>query len=152
MVKEIAPDMEVHVSTQAGIVNYVTANEFYNMGASCVVTARELSMTEIAEIRAKVPKDLEIECFVHGAMCISYSGRCLMSNYLTSREGNRGECAQPCRLPYCNKYPLSASAGGGFCFSNSAWNRSHFYLALQTASHMIYSVQRYRNIIQGERS
>ena len=98
--KKYAPDVPVHISTQAGIVNYVTANEFYNMGASRVVTARELSMTEIAEIRAKVPNDLEIECFVHGAMCVSFSGRCLLSNYLVNRDANRGECAQPCRWEY----------------------------------------------------
>ena len=98
--KKYAPNVPVHISTQAGIVNYVTANEFYSMGASRVVTARELSMTEIAEIRAKVPKDLEIECFVHGAMCVSFSGRCLLSNYLVNRDANRGECAQPCRWEY----------------------------------------------------
>lgn len=98
--KKYAPNVPVHISTQAGIVNYVTANEFYNMGASRVVTARELSMTEIAEIRAKVPKDLEIECFVHGAMCVSFSGRCLLSNYLVNRDANRGKCAQPCRWEY----------------------------------------------------
>lgn len=98
--KKYAPNVPVHISTQAGIVNYVTANEFYNMGASRVVTARELSMTEIAEIRAKVPKNLEIECFVHGAMCVSFSGRCLLSNYLVNRDANRGECAQPCRWEY----------------------------------------------------
>ncbi|MBO5332770.1 MAG: U32 family peptidase [Clostridia bacterium] len=98
--KKYAPKVPVHISTQAGIVNYVTANEFYNMGASRVVTARELSMTELAEIRAKVPKDLEIECFVHGAMCVSFSGRCLLSNYLVNRDANRGECAQPCRWEY----------------------------------------------------
>ncbi|MBQ3523515.1 MAG: U32 family peptidase [Clostridia bacterium] len=98
--KKYAPNVPVHISTQAGIVNYVTANEFYNMGASRVVTARELSMTEIAEIRVKVPKDLEIECFVHGAMCVSFSGRCLLSNYLVNRDANRGECAQPCRWEY----------------------------------------------------
>ena len=98
--KKYAPNVPVHISTQAGIVNYVTANEFYNMGASRVVAARELSMTEIAEIRARVPKDLEIECFVHGAMCVSFSGRCLLSNYLVNRDANRGECAQPCRWEY----------------------------------------------------
>ena len=98
--KKYAPNVPIHISTQAGIVNHVTANEFYNMGASRVVTARELSMTEIAEIRAKVPKDLEIECFVHGAMCVSFSGRCLLSNYLVNRDANRGECAQPCRWEY----------------------------------------------------
>lgn len=98
--KKYAPAVPVHISTQAGIVNYVTAMEFYNMGASRVVTARELSLTEIAEIRAKTPKDLEIECFVHGAMCVSFSGRCLLSNYLVNRDANRGECAQPCRWEY----------------------------------------------------
>lgn len=98
--KKYAPSVPVHISTQAGIVNYVTANEFYNMGASRVVTARELSLTEIADIRAKIPKELEIECFVHGAMCVSFSGRCLLSNYLVNRDANRGECAQPCRWEY----------------------------------------------------
>ena len=98
--KKYAPKVPIHISTQAGIVNYVTANEFYNMGASRVVTARELSLTDIAEIRAKVPKDLEIECFIHGAMCVSFSGRCLLSNYLVNRDANRGECAQPCRWEY----------------------------------------------------
>ncbi len=100
LVKKYAPNMEIHVSTQAGIVNYVTANEFYNMGAKRVVLARELSLEEIAEIRAKTPKDLEIEAFVHGAMCVSFSGRCLLSQYLVNRDANRGECAQPCRWGY----------------------------------------------------
>lgn len=98
--KKYAQKVPVHISTQAGIVNYVTANEFYNMGASRIVTARELSLSEIAEIRAKIPKELEIECFVHGAMCVSFSGRCLLSNYLLNRDANRGECAQPCRWEY----------------------------------------------------
>ena len=100
LIKKYAPDMEIHVSTQAGIVNFVTANEFYNMGAKRVVLARELSLDEIAEIRAKTPKDLEIEAFVHGAMCVSFSGRCLLSQYLVNRDANRGECAQPCRWGY----------------------------------------------------
>lgn len=99
-VKRFAPDMEIHVSTQAGIVNYATANEFYNMGAKRVVLARELSLEEIAEIKDKTPKELEIECFVHGAMCVSFSGRCLLSQYLVDRDANRGECAQPCRWGY----------------------------------------------------
>ena len=97
LIKKFTPDMEIHISTQAGIVNYVTANEFYNMGAKRVVLARELPLDEIAEIRAKTPKDLDIECFVHGAMCVSFSGRCLLSQYLVNRDANRGECAQPCR-------------------------------------------------------
>lgn len=100
LIKKYTPDMEIHISTQAGIVNFVTANEFYNMGAKRVVLAREMSLEEIAEIRAKTPKDLDIECFVHGAMCVSFSGRCLLSQYLINRDANRGECAQPCRWNY----------------------------------------------------
>ena len=100
MIKKFAPDMEIHISTQTGIVNYATANELYNMGAKRVVLARELSLDEIAEIRAKTPRELDIECFVHGAMCVSFSGRCLLSQYLVNRDANHGECAQPCRWGY----------------------------------------------------
>lgn len=100
LVKKYTPDMEIHMSTQTGIVNYVTANELYNMGAKRVVLARELSFEDIAEIRANCPKDMEIEVFVHGAMCVSFSGRCLLSSYLVNRDANRGECAQPCRWGY----------------------------------------------------
>lgn len=100
LIKKYAPDMEIHASTQTGIVNYVTARALYDMGCSRVVLARELSLDEIAEIRAKTPSDLEIEAFVHGAMCMSFSGRCLLSSYLTNRDPNRGECAQPCRWGY----------------------------------------------------
>ena len=100
LMKSHAPKVEIHISTQAGIVNYAAANAFYNLGASRVVLARELSMEEIAEIRAKTPPALEIEAFVHGSMCVSFSGRCLLSNYLTGRDGNRGDCAQPCRWKY----------------------------------------------------
>lgn len=100
LVKKYTPDMEIHMSTQTGIVNYVAANELYNMGAKRVVLARELSMEEIAEIRAKTPAEMDIEVFVHGAMCVSFSGRCLLSSYLVNRDANRGECAQPCRWGY----------------------------------------------------
>lgn len=100
MIKKYAPDMEIHMSTQTGIVNYASANELYNMGAKRVVLARELSLEEIAEIRAKTPAELDIEAFVHGAMCVSFSGRCLLSQYLTARDPNRGQCAQPCRWGY----------------------------------------------------
>ncbi len=100
LIKKYAPDMEIHISTQTGIVNYVTARELYNMGAKRVVLARELCLDEIAEIRAKTSSDLDIECFVHGAMCVSFSGRCLLSQYLVGRDPNRGECAQPCRWSY----------------------------------------------------
>lgn len=100
LIKKYTPNMEIHISTQAGIVNYVTAQEFYNMGAKRVVLARELSLDEIAEIRAKTSSELDIEAFVHGAMCVSFSGRCLLSQYLVNRDANRGECAQPCRWGY----------------------------------------------------
>lgn len=99
-IKRFVPDLELHVSTQAGIVNYLTAREFYSMGAKRVVLAREMSIDEIAEIRAKTPADLEIEAFVHGAMCVSFSGRCLLSSYIIDRDANRGACAQPCRWGY----------------------------------------------------
>ncbi len=100
MVKKYAPKVEIHISTQAGITNYAAANAFYELGAKRIVTAREISLEDIAEIRAKTPKDLEIESFVHGAMCVSFSGRCLLSNYMTGRDSNRGDCAQPCRWRY----------------------------------------------------
>lgn len=99
-VKKYAPNLEIHISTQANITNYQTANAFYNMGAKRVVLARELTLKEIKEIRENIPDDMEIECFVHGAMCMSYSGRCLLSNYLTGRHSNKGNCAHPCRWKY----------------------------------------------------
>ncbi len=100
LVKKYAPKAELHVSVQSGIVNYVTANAFYDMGAKRIVVARELSLEEIAEIRAKTPKELDIEAFVHGAMCVSFSARCLLSSYMTGRDANRGDCAQSCRWSY----------------------------------------------------
>lgn len=107
LVKEIIPNMEIHISTQASIVSAQTATAFYNMGAKRVVLARELSLEEIKEIRRNTPRDLEIECFIHGSMCISYSGRCLLSNFYTGRDANRGACAQPCRWNYTNAVPLA---------------------------------------------
>ncbi|MCH5201819.1 MAG: U32 family peptidase [Oscillospiraceae bacterium] len=100
LAKKYAPKVERHISTQAGIVNSETAKAWYNMGASRVVLAREMTFDDIADIRAKIPKELEIECFVHGAMCVSFSGRCLISSYMTGRDANRGDCAQPCRWKY----------------------------------------------------
>lgn len=100
LAKKYTPDVDIHISTQAGITNYASANQWYNFGATRIVTARELSLDDIATMRAKTPKDLEIECFVHGAMCVSFSGRCLLSNYLVGRDSNRGDCAQPCRWQY----------------------------------------------------
>ena len=100
MVKKYCPKQELHVSVQSGIVNYETARAFHDLGAKRIVVARELSLAEIAEIRAKTPNDLEIEAFVHGAMCISFSARCLLSSYMTGRDANRGDCAQSCRWSY----------------------------------------------------
>ncbi len=100
MIKEYAPKMELHISTQTGVVNYQTAIELYKMGAKRVVLAREVGLNDIREIRRRIPADMEIETFVHGAMCVSFSGRCLISEYLTGRGANRGECAQPCRWSY----------------------------------------------------
>lgn len=100
MAKKFAPSVELHVSTQFGVTNYVTAQELYNMGAKRVVLARELSLEEISTLRAKTNRDLELETFVHGAMCMSFSGRCMISRYLTGRDANRGDCAQPCRWKY----------------------------------------------------
>ena len=100
MVKKYAPNCELHASVQSGICNYETARAFYDLGAKRVVLARELSLHEIAEIRAKTPMDLELEAFAHGAMCVSFSARCLLSRYMTGRDANRGDCAQPCRWSY----------------------------------------------------
>lgn len=95
-----APHCQRHVSTQCSIANYEAARAWYDLGAQRVVLARELSLAEIREIRAKTPPELELETFAHGAMCVSYSGRCLLSNYMTGRDSNRGACAQPCRYQY----------------------------------------------------
>ena len=95
-----ASNCQRHISTQASICNYETARAWYDLGASRVILARELSLKEIRIIREKTPEDLEIEAFVHGAMCVSYSGRCLLSNYMTGRDSSRGACAQPCRYQY----------------------------------------------------
>lgn len=105
MAKEYAPTVDIHLSTQANVTNKYAAKFYADMGVKRLVLARELSLEEIKEIREYLPKDIELECFVHGAMCISYSGRCLLSNYLTGRDSNRGACVQACRFEYslCEK-------------------------------------------------
>ena len=100
LVKEVLPDMEIHVSTQANAVSAAACNAWYKLGAKRVVLARELTLSEIKAIRAGIPEDLELECFIHGSMCISYSGRCLLSGHMVDRDGHRGMCAQPCRWNY----------------------------------------------------
>lgn len=100
MARRICPEIDIHVSTQANNTNYETFRFWYDLGAKRVVTARELSLAEIKEIRERIPEDMEIESFIHGAMCISYSGRCLLSNYFTGRDANQGACTHPCRWKY----------------------------------------------------
>ena len=119
-------DIDLHISTQASVTNSATVNFWYNMGAKRVILARELSLEEIIEIRKNTPKDLEIEVFVHGAMCISYSGRCLLSNYMTGRDANRGDCAQACRWKYSIQeenrpgeyYPIEEDESGTYIMNS----------------------------------
>lgn len=119
-------NIDLHVSTQASVTNTATVNFWYNMGAKRVILARELSLEEIIEIRNNTPKDLEIEVFVHGAMCISYSGRCLLSNYMTGRDANRGDCAQACRWKYSIQeenrpgeyYPIEEDGSGTYIMNS----------------------------------
>ncbi len=100
LIKEMLPDMEIHISTQANTVSAATCRAWYSLGAKRVVLARELTLEEIRSIRKNIPEDLELECFVHGSMCVSYSGRCLLSGHMIDRDANRGMCAQPCRWNY----------------------------------------------------
>ena len=126
LLKKHAPRVKAHISTQASVSNYQAAAAWYELGASRVILARELSLDEIREIRAKTPRELEIEAFVHGAMCVSYSGRCLLSNYMTGRDANRGACAQPCRYQYAlveekrpgEYFPIGEDAGGAYIINS----------------------------------
>lgn len=126
MAKKYAPNVDIHMSTQVGIVNYQTANTLHDMGASRIVTARELSLDEIKTIRDKTPDDLEIEVFVHGAMCMSFSGRCILSDYMVGRDANRGDCAQPCRWKYHlveetrpgQYFPINQDESGTYVFNS----------------------------------
>ena len=124
--RRTAPDLPIHISTQANNVNYKSAEFWYRLGAKRIVLAREMSMAEIKEIREKTPKELELEAFVHGAMCMSYSGRCLLSNYLTARDANQGACSHPCRWNYAlveetrpGEYmPVFENERGSFIFNS----------------------------------
>ena len=126
LLKKHAPKLKAHISTQASVSNYQAAAAWHELGASRVILARELSLDEIREIRAKTPRELEIEAFVHGAMCVSYSGRCLLSNYMTGRDANRGACAQPCRYQYAlveekrpgEYFPIGEDAGGAYILNS----------------------------------
>ena len=126
LLKKHAPRVKAHISTQASVSNYQAAAAWHELGASRVILARELSLDEIREIRAKTPRELEIEAFVHGAMCVSYSGRCLLSNYMTGRDANRGACAQPCRYQYAlveekrpgEYFPIGEDEGGAYILNS----------------------------------
>lgn len=111
LIKRVAPKMDIHISTQASAVSAASCIEWYKLGASRVVLARELTLSEIKEIKKNIPEELELEAFVHGSMCISYSGRCLLSNYFTGRDANHGACAQPCRWIYPPVKTISLSEG-----------------------------------------
>ena len=126
IIKKTCPELTIHLSTQASVTNYETINFWYDLGIRRVVLARELSLEEITEIVEKIPEDMEIETFVHGAMCMSYSGRCLMSNYMTGRDANRGDCAHSCRYKYSvveekrpgEYFPVEENEEGTFIFNS----------------------------------
>lgn len=126
LAKKYAPDVDIHMSTQVGIVNYQAANALYELGAKRIVTARELSLDEIKTIRDKSNSNLEIEVFVHGAMCMSFSGRCILSDYMVGRDANRGDCAQPCRWKYHlveetrpgQYFPINQDENGTYIFNS----------------------------------
>ncbi len=126
VIKEVVEDAEIHISTQANNTNYLSAMFWYKQGAERVILARELSLEEIKEMQEKIDPNLEIEVFIHGAMCMSYSGRCLLSNFMTSRDANRGACAQPCRWKYKiveeqrpeNEYEIMEDERGSYIFNS----------------------------------
>ena len=126
MMRELAPEIPIHVSTQANNTNYKTALMWHKLGAERVVLGREMSFKEIAEFRQHIPNELELEAFIHGAMCISYSGRCLLSNYMTGRDSNMGACAHPCRWNYAlveekrpgEYFPVEENERGTFIFNS----------------------------------
>ena len=126
ILKEIIPDAEIHLSTQANTTNYMTARFWASMGVKRIVTAREMSLKEIREMRDQLPDEVEIESFVHGAMCISYSGRCLMSNFMTGRDANMGACTHPCRWKYSiveekrpgEYYPIEEDSHGSYIMNS----------------------------------
>lgn len=126
LAREICPEIDIHVSTQANNTNYLTYDFWYKLGAKRVVSARELSLAEIKQIREHIPEDLEIESFIHGAMCISYSGRCLLSSFFTGRDANKGACTHPCRWKYTvveekrpnEYYPVYENDRGTYIFNS----------------------------------
>ena len=138
--KEELPETDIHISTQANNTNYGTFRFWYGLGAKRVVTARELSLEEIKEIRSEIPDDMEIETFIHGAMCISYSGRCLLSSFMAGRDANRGACTHPCRWKYAvmeESRPLRGTfhlPRGPFSTGNTVHCQNHVPLTVSVSS------------------
>lgn len=148
-IKDTVPELNVHVSTQANITNKYSAKFFVDMGASRIILARELSITEIKEIRDYIPSDIELEAFCHGAMCISYSGRCLLSNYFTGREANQGACVQCCRWEYAineiNKkgeyYPIAEDERGTYILNSKDLNMLAYIKELKDAGVTSFKIE-----------
>lgn len=144
-IRQFAPKLTLHISTQASILNSYAIKALIRLGAKRIVLARECSLEEIKKIRANIPEDIELEAFVHGAMCISYSGRCLLSNYLTGRDSNRGECVQACRWEYCiseknrkdDKYPIQEDERGTYILNSKDLNMIEHLKELRDAG--VYS-------------
>lgn len=140
-IRQFAPNLTLHISTQASILNSWAIKALIRLGAKRIVLARECSIEEIKKIRANIPNDIELEAFVHGAMCISYSGRCLLSNYLTGRDSNRGECVQACRWEYCisevnrkdDKYPIQEDERGTYILNSKDLNMIEHLKELEDA-------------------
>ena len=126
MAKRYAPRLPIHISTQANVTNYEAAMVYHQLGASRIVLAREMPLADILDLRARLPKEVELECFAHGAMCVAYSGRCLLSAAMTARSGNRGACAQPCRWNYAlmeqqrpgEYFPMEEDERGTYVFNS----------------------------------
>ncbi len=148
-IKKYAPDVEIHISTQANVTNKYTAKLLVDMGAKRIVLARELTLTEIKEIRDYLPKEIELEAFVHGAMCISYSGRCLLSNFLSGRDGNNGECIQACRWGYTinevnrknELLPIEQDQNGTYILNSKDLNMLEYIDALHNAGVTSFKVE-----------
>lgn len=147
--KAAAPALPVHVSTQASCLNYVAANTYHKLGASRIILGRELSLDEIRELRDRTSPELELEAFVHGAMCMAYSGRCLISAYLASRDSNRGDCAQPCRWRYKlveerrpgEEYPVYETNGGTTILSSRDLNTIRFIEEIKAAGITSFKIE-----------
>lgn len=147
--REAAPGLPVHVSTQASCLNYVAANTYHKLGASRIILGRELSLDEIKELRDKTPPELELESFVHGAMCMAYSGRCLISAFMTARDSNRGDCAQPCRWSYKlveqerpeEEYPIRETQDGTTILSSRDLNTIRFVEEIKAAGISSFKIE-----------